>query len=213
MSSRIRLASHEQPADFWSGERYELNLSFQGLQDRQWRQLIDEIWAIEDLRGPLPRRYVPTQAEPTAVSILYPEPTAAFVQHAAFSLDDFAVGAEVLITRSMFECISLQIPLAMFAPKDETKAGELKAVTADVLKAIFKSIALRLYLTITFKIGTIGFNRECQLVDELLGSEEAHQAFLQKGDVFIEDALLAQMGQNHADYETVLPGLRWLPPA
>ena len=44
MSDVLIVAHHQQPASYWEGGHYELNLSYDTLRDRQWQRIMEAVW-------------------------------------------------------------------------------------------------------------------------------------------------------------------------
>lgn len=210
----IKLASHTDAENYWAGGNFELNLSFETLKDDQWRLILDSLWGVEELKGPFESRYVPHQQQPPIRAINYPEPTVAFTQHGGLQLESQIVGVDILVTRSLFEGITLMVPAGMFAGLRPGKNGGFKLkdnLPRRILEEQYRKLALSLYTIVPFSIGSIGFNRECQILSELIFEEDIRKQFFSVGNSFITDRALEKCGGNPEDFELAAPGLRWLP--
>lgn len=202
----LQLASGGQ---YWSGAKAELNMSFDNLLDYQWTRLLKALWSSPKISGPFEKRYLPNEPEPPKVEPMTPEPTATFSQFGAYEFSpEVRVGIEVLVTRSLFECVSVLIPLNMFAnvqpqPNDPG---------LQIIEKAFYDLAVRLYETTTFDIAAIGVNRGCQLMVEMLSSPEIRSAFLSAGNFLARDDTLAGLRVEPKTYQEVMPSLRWCPP-
>lgn len=210
MSDDLYLAVHDHPDAYWTGPNYELNLSFDTLRDRQWQRLTDVIWSQPVLAGPFTERYVPGR-EPQAEAIIVPEPTDARSQYAALWLGENAIGGRVLLTRSLFECATIQVPLSMFAgiapdiPEDR--------LTLPPLDAIYQQMALIVYQAVPFEIANVGCECGCPVLLELLSDSVLRDAVLARGNLIARDRALVMLGQPPENFQAVAPGLRWIPPA
>jgi hypothetical protein len=213
----IYLARHREAQAYWQGGNFELNLSFDGLVQRQWQALIDHFWSLDHIEGPFERRYVPHYLPPPSTRIMYPEPTATYTQYGVILLEGQRVGMDVLVTRSLFECFSLMIPVGMFDRLKKTDDATTPFAYKDnptcaVVDAVYKSMAVHLWRHVPFTIASIGWNRECQLVRELQIEDEQRERFFKLGNCLIVDDALRRLEYDPNDYEHALPGLRWLPP-
>jgi hypothetical protein len=194
---------------FWSGNHYELNMSFGMLRDIQWVRLLDALWSYDLIHGPLAGRFVPDYPYPAQVNIQYPAPTATFTQHGILLLNDCELGLDVLVTRSLFECVSLSVPEGMFANcRDRHKVSP---VSHSALQVAYQMLALYLYQAMPFEIASIGWDRDCQLRSELISDDGLRKAFLETGNFLVQEPVLRQFGVNVEDYEELLPGVRWGP--
>jgi len=88
----LTLAGHKNPAAYWNGGPYELNLSFEMLRDKQWQRIMQTIWEQPVLHGPLSGRYIPGQPIPEQVPVQTPPPTAAMTQHGVLKVGEVIVG-------------------------------------------------------------------------------------------------------------------------
>jgi hypothetical protein len=66
------------------------------------------------VNGPLADRFSPRGTVPDLIAAQPPDPASSAVYYAQLAIDNLLVGAEVQITRALFECVSVQVPLAMF---------------------------------------------------------------------------------------------------
>src|SRR5205085_10597097 len=111
-----------------------------------------------------------------------PPPTATLTQHGQMKIDQPdqvdqsdqpVVGCDVQATRSLFECISVLIPVGMF----EGLAGEqqqMRQRRAELvaLDELLVNVALAIYDVAPFKIAAIGYERGCQLPIELRSNSD-----------------------------------------
>ncbi len=198
-------------ANVWRGPKLELNISFDALREYQWKRLIDAFWQYPHVSGPYQARFHPhdlPQLHP--IDIRYPDPTATLIQFGAYQLQaDLQVGFELLTTRSLFECISLIIPLGMFADAVPQRDDDDIAAIIDH----YLNIALTLYDTVTYDIACMGFDRGCDLLLELVSDRAARERFLKRGDFLVRDDALAALHVSPRQYEEVKPRLRWGPPS
>jgi hypothetical protein len=198
-------APHDQVSALWHGAPYELNLAFGSLRDDQWWRVLTALWETPSLLGPLAARGLPSQVKDKA-RITIPPPTTTFTQYADLILGpEQVVGCSVLVTRSLFECVSIQVPSGMFADLDP---GHLPRIPR--LEAIFYSLALAIYRQAAFECATIGWERGCVLEAELAGDADLRQRVLSEGGVFITDAGLASIGVGTTRHDVAVPGLRWI---
>jgi hypothetical protein len=203
------LASHGNEHLFWEGGHYELNLSFDALRDKQWQRVMQAIWGHNKLRGPSEVRYFPG-GRLVETSIAIPPPTATQTQHGQLNVSAGAVGCDVLATRSLFECVSILIPLGMFggltlpAPNPRQNNSQLAE-----LDTILSEVALAVYDVVPFRLAAIGWERECQVIAELRSDEYARAALVNQGCFFIQDEVLRMLELPNDNYELMRPGLRW----
>ena len=210
MSQNLHLAAHTELDAFWSGGAYELNLSFGTLRDRQWQRLIAAVWQNDALSGPFARRFRPG-APPAAAAVQVPDPDAALTQYAGLRIDSLQVGCSVLATRSLFECVTLQVPLGMF---DGLNVGPEPIVSLRIepLDFVYRAIALALYDVVPFDLANIGFQCECRLLAELQVDSRQRHELMAAGNLFARDNALLLLGISPEHYAAVRPGLRWIPP-
>lgn len=198
-------ARHDRENDLWRGTPYELNLAFGSLRDDQWWRVLTALWETPSLHGPLAARGLPGETKERA-RIAIPTPTTTFTQYADLILGpDQVVGGSVLVTRSLFECVSIQVPSGMFAG---VEVGHLPRIPR--LEAIFYSLALAIYRQAPFECATIGWERGCVLETELAGDVDLRQRLLSQGGVFLPDDRLASLGVEATRHDVALPGLRWI---
>jgi hypothetical protein len=211
MTNMLTAARHTDRASYWEGGHYELNLSFDTLRDRQWQRVMQTLWSHSALNGPLAERYIPGGEASELISIQVPPPTATLTQHGQMKIGSLIIGCDVQATRSLFECVSVLVPLGMFAgiagsPQVRRDHSEL-----DALDKVLYDMALRAYDVAPYKIAAIGYERGCQLPAELRSSE-MRDAFLAAGGALAQEEVLQAINVKIADYEQVRPNLRWLPP-
>src|SRR5258708_11123263 len=209
----LTVAKHDNRAAFYEGGHYELNLSFEMLRDRQWKRALETLWEDAALYGPLAARYYPDEPIPDQVAVKVPPPTATMVQHGQMKIVEAVVGCDVQATRSLFECISVIIPVSMFAglvgsPRLRQEHAELQA-----LDTVLYDLALRIYDEVPFKIAALGYERQCQLPLELRSDPQMRHAFLVAGNFLAQDDVLNSLEPDLSRYEQVRANLRWLAPA
>src|SRR5262245_35713732 len=129
----LKVATHSQPSQYWEGGHYELNLSFDNLREKQWERALKLIWGSPGISGPLAARYIPGAETSEAVKVQVPPPTATMTQYGQLQIGRIAVGFDLQMTRSLFECISVLIPISMFegiegGPRVRQDHAELQAL-------------------------------------------------------------------------------------
>lgn len=206
----LELAHHADPALYWEGGHYELNLSFETLRDKQWQDVLNAIWSHVLINGPLAARYTPNGAVAEKVAIQVPPPTAVLKQHGQIAVNGFAIGCDVQATRSIFECVSILVPIGMF--KDITGSALMRQTYPQLaaLDEAFYDIALSLYSIAPFQIASIGYERSCQLPSELRSDPEVRHNFLAAGNFLIQESILRTLEPDLAPYQQVRRGLYWL---
>jgi hypothetical protein len=222
MANTLALAQHPLPEKYWEGGNYELNMSFDNLRERQWQSLMQKIWDHPLITGPLALRYAPNN-EPLALNaidtgtlnavttIQAPPPTVTQNQHGRLGINNFSVGCDIQATRSLFECVTIAVPLGMFAgvvggPYVRYMHSELQA-----LDEVFYEIALSVYDAVPFQIAAIGYERSCQLLSELRSDSEARHNFLVAGNFLAQETILNAIEPDLSPYQVVRPALRWMP--
>jgi hypothetical protein len=201
MSPKLALATHYYDEDYWSGGDYELNISFGTLRDKQWERLTKTLWEHSALNGPYTDLYIPGKT-PELTTAEVPQATAALTLHGSLTIENIQVGCRVLATRSLFECITLQVPLGMFTAD---------TAYADPLERVYRDIALALFEIVPFEIANLGLQCECKLVAELQANTTQRLEFLAQGNFFAPDHILMLLGANPENYPSVRPQLRWVP--
>ncbi|MCD4684822.1 MAG: hypothetical protein K8S97_02665, partial [Anaerolineae bacterium] len=184
MTQHLALAQHTRPEAFWSGGEYELNLSFGMLRDRQWTRLVEALWAHEALSGPVAARYIPGEPLPVPVAVEVPEPTAAQAQYGVLQVSGLDAGCSVLATRSLFECVTVQVPVGMFdglSTSDEAAPTQLHISPLD---HVFRELALMLFEIVPFDLANIGYLAGPQLVEELQADTAQRLALINTGNFF-----------------------------
>ncbi len=208
-SPTLSLATHDHENLYWNGGNYELNMSFDALRDKQWQRVLQAIWAHPLLHGPLENRYVPgTTAAETAISM--PPPTATQTQHGRIRIAGDAVGCDVLATRSLFECVSVLVPLGMFA--GITGSGVyVRRLNPQLgtLDQLFSEIALAVYDAVPFRLAVIGWERECQVIAELRSDAAQRDELVALGNFFAPDETLRLLNIHDETYPAPRPTLRW----
>ncbi len=119
-------------------------------------------------------------------------------------LNSLWVGCRLLATRSLFECITLQVPLGMFDPAP--KANHIPA-----LEQVYQDIALAVYDRAPFDLANMGYQCECKLVAELLANPRQNADLIAAGHFFARDAVLILLGVDPTAYPAARPDLRWIP--
>jgi hypothetical protein len=213
----MHLANHDSPQDYWQGGNFELNISFEYLSSEQWRLVLDALWADVHLNGPYETRYIPHRPAPPEIAINYPEPTTTLIQHASLTLDDAQFGVDVLVTRSLFEGISLLTPVNMFAGLQKgDKSAKPYPLALNPARALveefYQALAVRLFGVVPFVIASMGWNRECQLLSELLLDKKLKRAFFAQGNALMTEQALRKAKRRLSEYEQIAPNLRWIPP-
>ncbi|NJL93713.1 MAG: hypothetical protein HC915_08250 [Anaerolineae bacterium] len=148
--------------------------------------------------------------EPEKQPIRVPEPTDAYTAFATLEFGpQVRAGIQVMITRSLFECISLVVPTGMFegVTAEPANPGRLA-----IEQAYFK-LALELYKTTAFSIATLGVERGCQLLLEMIANPQERDSFLKTGNFLASDDALGALRTQPRTYQEVMPALRWCPPA
>jgi len=197
-----------QQGDFWSGDKFELNMTFESLRDYQWDRLIKAIWSYAKIHGPYEERYSPGQPEPPKTEAKKAEPTATYTEFGIFEIaPDVKVGLEVLVTRSLFECVSILIPVKMF----ENFNTAPESADYQALVQAFYEMALEMYQMTTFSIAAIGINRGCQLLLEMVTDQAVRDVFVKQGDFLARDDALGALRLQPRLYKEVKPTLRWAP--
>jgi hypothetical protein len=202
--SQLQLAYHPTSEEYWQGDVIALHMSGDRLDNEQWKQWVDALWQNDAIGGPLPDRYLPEQTIETGTPV-YPERSSSLKQYGALQVDGVWVGVDILITRSLFECITLITPLAMF---EATHMAQAQLC----IEAVYKALAARLYQVVPFSVASLGLNRDCQILTELRLEDELQADFFRVGNALMTDEALAECNRNPANFEKVLPGLRWVSP-
>ncbi|PJF39313.1 MAG: hypothetical protein CUN55_14710, partial [Phototrophicales bacterium] len=191
------------------------SMSYGTLRDYQWKRLLDTLWSSVLLEGPLTKRFVPNQPAPTIAEIRYPAPTDTYSQHGVLKLGDSKIGVDVLVTRSLFECISISVPTGMFAidplgdNPEVLRTDEIK-ITAAYEQ--YKAIALQCYEVVPFELASIGWNRECQIVTELEVDQDKRQQLFHIGNFFAPLNTLKRLNVEPSTLQKLDNGLYWMPP-
>lgn len=200
---------------YWAGNNFELNLSYGTLRDYQWKRLLDALWSSTILHGPLAKRYIPNQPAPDMAAVRYPTPTDTYSQHGVLVVGESQVGLDVLVTRSLFECISISIPTGMFAidplgsEPDVLRTDEIKITSAYEQ---YKAVALQIHQVVPFELASIGWNRECQIVTELEADADKRQVLLDLGNFLVTEDTLRKLNLDVDSLESLENGLYWMPP-
>ena len=209
----LTVAKYDNPSAFYAGGHYELNLSFEMLRDKQWQRALETLWSDVNVYGPLSSRYVPDKPLPEQIAVQAPPPTATMVQHGQVKIGEAVVGCDIQATRSLFECISVMIPVSMF---DGLVGGQrIRQDHAEIqaLDEVLYDLALHIYDEVPFKIAALGYERECQLPLELRSDPQLRHAFLVSGNFLAQDEVLNSLEPDLSRYEQVRANLRWLAPA
>ncbi|MFN7209734.1 MAG: hypothetical protein ACK4P1_04980 [Aggregatilineales bacterium] len=207
----LELSHHAEPALYWEGGHYELNLSFETLRDRQWQEVLHALWDHIFLNGPLAERYIPDQPVAEKIAIQVPPPTAVVKQHGQIAVNGYAVGCDVQATRSIFECLSILVPIGMFKGISGGVLMRREHPDLQALDEVFYDVALSLYSVAPFQIAVLGYERSCQLPSELCSDGEMRHNFLAAGNFLIQEAVLRLLEPDLAPYQEVRQGLYWLP--
>lgn len=207
----LTVATHSQPAQYWEGGYYELNLSFDNLREKQWERALKLIWGSPGIAGPLTERFVPGTQLPEVVKIQVPPPTATMTQYGALQIGRITIGFDLQMTRSLFECISMMIPVSMFEGIEANPQVRQNHPEMQALDSLLCSFALRLYDEVGFKIAAIGYERECQLPIELRSDPALCQAFLAAGNAFVQEDVLRILKPESDTYKLVKNDLYWFP--
>ncbi|HRE48701.1 MAG TPA: hypothetical protein PLD47_13330 [Aggregatilineales bacterium] len=211
MATTLTAATYDDAHAFWEGGNYELNITFDTLRDRQWQQVVQTLWEHPSLNGPLSARHSPGQPPAGKQAIQAPPPTAALIQHGQLAVESFIVGCDVQATRSLFECVSILIPLGMFANIESDSGVRARHPELHALDLVFYDIALAVYDAAPFQVAAIGFERSCQLITELKTDFLARHNFLVSGNFLAQERILAEIEPDLSGYQEVRPGLRWMP--
>lgn len=211
-SDTLTPAAHEQDHLYWEGGNYELNMSFDALRDKQWQRVLQTIWAHPRLYGPLDARYVPG-ADVNTTLITTPQPTATQTQHGQIAIGSEVAGCDVLATRSLFECVSVLVPLGMFADII-LNGGNVRQVNPQLaaLDEVFYEIALSVYDAVPFRLAVVGWERECQVPAELRSDAEQRALLIRLGNFLAQESLLQSLHIETGRYELVREGLHWAAP-
>lgn len=200
---------------YWAGNNFELNMSYGTLRDYQWKRLLDALWSASVLRGPLAKRFVPDQPAPDMAGPRYPAPTDTYTQHGVLAVGDSEVGLDILVTRSLFECISISIPTGMFAidpvgsDPDVLRTDEIKISTAYEQ---YQALAQQCFQVVPFELASIGWNRECQILVELEADEESRQHLIDLGNFYATQQTIETLNLDVTTLEQVEDRLYWMPP-
>lgn len=206
----LELAHHIEPSLYWEGGHYELNLSFETLRDKQWQDVLNALWSHVLLNGPLAARYVPNGAAAEKVPIQVPPPTAAVKQHGQIAVNGQAIGCDVQATRSIFECLSILVPIGMFKGISGGMLMRRDHPQLEALDEVFYDIALTIYSVTPFQIAVLGYERSCQLPSELRSDAELRHNFLAAGNFLIQESVLRTLEPDLTPYREVRQGLYWL---
>ena len=202
---RLQIAHHSEPDAYWAGPDYELNMTFEVLRDRQWQRLTQSLWDDPTLDGPFEARYVPGSGQPTRIPVQAPAPTATQTHYGLLSLEGMAVGCRLLLTRSLFECATLQVPLSMFEGSFEEEP-----LLVPSLDYVLQEIALAIFAVAPFELANIGSETGCYLVAELLADPQQRDEFVTQGNFFARDSVLAMLDVSPTEHVEARPGLRWV---
>ncbi|MFQ3534562.1 MAG: hypothetical protein SNJ58_01670 [Aggregatilineales bacterium] len=206
----LELSQHAEPTLYWEGGHYELNLSFETLRDRQWQEVLHTLWNHVLLNGPLAARYLPNGPVAEKVPIQVPPPTAVVKQHGQIAVNGYAVGCDVQATRSIFECLSILVPIGMFKGISGGPLMRRDYPQLQALDEVFYDVALSIYSVAPFQIASLGYERSCQLPSELRSDGEARHNFLAAGNFLVQEAVLRTLEPDLAPYQEVRQGLYWL---
>ncbi|MBI5959750.1 MAG: hypothetical protein HY866_13495, partial [Chloroflexi bacterium] len=174
----------------------------------QWQRIIETIWRHDAISGPFAERFIPGTAG-EAVSIQVPAPTDALAQYGSICVGSLQVGCMVLATRSLFECVTIQVPIGMF----DGLNAELARRRIDALDEVYQDITLAVFDSVPFDLANMGFQCECRLVAELQVDTQQRRKFIEGGYFYARDEVLQSLGVWPEDYPLAHNGLRWVPPA
>jgi hypothetical protein len=141
-----------------------------------------------------------------------PPPTAALVQHGQLKLGETVVGCDIQATRSLFECVSVLVPVGMFEGMAGGAQVRREYPALETLDEVFYDIALGVYDLVPFQIAAIGYERSCQLLSELCSDSELRHNFLVTGNFLAQDEVLLEIEPDLTPYTEVRPHLRWMAP-
>lgn len=203
----LTLAHAQHPDHYWLGGRYELSLTFDPLSDAQWKWITKSLWDYPMVNGPLADRFSPGSIAPDLIAPLPPDPASSAVYYAQLAIDNLLVGAKIQITRALFECVSVQVPLAMF--DGIADRANVRALHPDLarLDNLLLDWAFALFEDVSFQIAAVGYERGCQLTDDLRSNGQARHDFLLHGNFLIREDILSQIDDDHGAYHEVATGL------
>jgi hypothetical protein len=208
----LTVARHENERRYWEGGNYELNMSFAILRDQQWSEVMRAIWEHAAIAGPLVERYTPGITPGGRMAIQVPPPTAALIQHGQLKIGEAIVGCDIQATRSLFECVSVLVPVGMFEGVAGGAHVRWEYPALEALDEIFYDIALSVYDLVPFQIAAIGYERSCQLASELSSDGELRHNFLVTGNFLAQDDVLLGIEPDLTPYTEVRSHLRWMAP-
>src|SRR5260370_20982497 len=84
------------------------------VRDKQGQGVLQLVCEHPALYGPLLRRYAPGESPAAQVPIEALPPTASITQHGQLKIGEVVVGCDVQATLSLFECMSILLPVTMF---------------------------------------------------------------------------------------------------
>jgi hypothetical protein len=212
MTKVLTIATHDRRSAYWEGGHYELNVSFDTLRDKQWQRVMQAIWEYKSVYGPLASRYTPGSAPADLIASQTPPPTATLTQYGQMKIGTLVVGCDVQATRSLFECISILIPIGMFDGITGESGMRKQHDELSAVDEVLIQLAMTIYDAAPFKIAAIGYERECQLPAELRSNAEMLKAFLADGNALVQEEVLRTLHQDVSNYDQVRANLRWLPP-
>jgi len=207
MSQNLLFASHPDPAAYWLGGSYILNMAFGALRKRQWERLIPALWNFPALHGPFAAPALPSQL-PVSETVTLPAPRSTQMWFGNLDVDSFRVGCTVQAVRTKSACVRIEIPLGMF----ENNGSELDENHLEPVKQRFQELALAVFKTRPFDLATIGFQPECPVMTELLTDTRQWLSLLAKGNFFIRNEMLALLGYSAESFYPVSPEFCWIEP-
>jgi len=207
----LQPAIHAAAADFWRGAGYGLNLTFAPLDDMGWEQVLSTLWHDTRLFGPLASRPNVGSETPALVTQRYPASSDMLTQHALFTINEFTVGCDVQISRTLFESVSVQIPLSMFNGFDRSDPRAEDHPELAAIDAIYYEMALAIYAVRPFQIAAIGVERGPVTLFELSSNPQARHDLLVHGNFLADEDFLSAIEPDLRDYEPIRPGLRFKP--
>lgn len=207
----LQTAQHADPTAFWHGARYELNITFERLLDLDWEQVLSTLWHDTRLYGPLVSRPTPFAEMPQLITQRYPGVTDMLTQHGLFTIGEITVGCDVQSSRTLFESVSIQIPLSMFAGFTDVQVSVHNHPELAAIDAIFYEMALDVFAVQPFQIAAIGVERGPQTLFELTNNPQARHDLLLHGNFFAHDHFLGAIEPDLQGYEVVRDGLKFKP--
>src|SRR5688500_11630882 len=120
------------------------------------------LWEHPALYGPLAERYIPGDSLREQIAVKSARHTASLTERGQINIGYAVVGVDVQATRSLFECISILVPIGMFEGLTPGVQMRQQNPQLQALDEIFYDVALKIYDASPFKIAAIGYERGCQ---------------------------------------------------